>query len=504
VRIAYDEALTEIDDPHAKYILKAGCALGVLEEDLGLDEILFIHQLVQEYFAARKLAHQPNPELVAQEWRQDRVTPNLADTIAGLAGSDPLPLLPTSGWEEAAVLASVMTKRPDQFVTDLMDAFLPLAGRCAAQDEGSVSEAVKEQIRWALVERTQDPQADLRDRIEAGLVLGMLGDPRFVRGEGPEGPYLLPPFIRIAGGSYLIGSDDSQEEDEHPAHQVTIHHFEMGQFPVTNAEWALFLKSGGYEDERWWETEEAKAWQRGENTAEGPRQNWRELRDRFINNPKELDDLQSEERIPSEEFHRWKNFIRMSEEEFEGVLASRYPGGRQHQPAFWKNEAFNNPQQPVVGVCWHEARAYCAWLSAQTGDLYRLPTEAEWEAAARGQEVRRYAYGNDFDSSCGNTFETHIRRTTPVGVFPAGRTPEGLMDMTGNVWDWTSSLYRPYPYQTIDGRENSISEPDRGVVRGGSWNDSQNDAHASYRLNFHPSGRYHGIGFRVVRSSPIA
>ena len=76
------------------------------------------------------------------------------------------------------------------------------------------------------------------------------------------------------------------------------------------------------------------------------------------------------------------------------------------------------------GGCWFEARA-CAWLSAQTGETFRLPTEAEWEAAARGVQCRRYAFGDDFDAARCNTFETHVRHTTPIGVFPGGRRLKG-------------------------------------------------------------------------------
>ena len=78
-------------------------------------------------------------------------------------------------------------------------------------------------------------------------------------------------------------------------------------------------------------------------------------------------------------------------------------GGRYTRPHFFDDSAFNAPLQPVVGVCWHEARAYCAWLSAQTDRTYRLPTEHEWEAAARGQARRPYAYDGEFDPAKGNT-----------------------------------------------------------------------------------------------------
>jgi formylglycine-generating enzyme required for sulfatase activity len=156
----------------------------------------------------------------------------------------------------------------------------------------------------------------------------------------------------------------------------------------------------------------------------------------------------------------------------------------------------------VVGICWSEARAYCAWLSAQTGQTFRLPSEAEWEAAARGQLCRRYAYGEDFDPARCNTFETHIRRTTPIGVFPAGDTPEGLVDMSGNTWDWTSSLYQPYPYHADDGREDPVPYEPRRVVRGGSWFDGRGLARTSCRRRALPDGRNYSLGLRVARSAP--
>lgn len=151
-----------------------------------------------------------------------------------------------------------------------------------------------------------------------------------------------------------------------------------------------------------------------------------------------------------------------------------------------------------------EARAYCAWLGARTGDSFRLPTEAEWEAAARGEEGRRYAYGFEFDAARCNTFESHIRRTTPLGVFPGGETGGGgLVDMTGNIWEWTSSLHKPYPYVETDGRENPLTGDGRRVVRGGSWDSGQDLARAAYRAHGYPVGRRSGQGFRVVCTSAI-
>jgi formylglycine-generating enzyme required for sulfatase activity len=167
----------------------------------------------------------------------------------------------------------------------------------------------------------------------------------------------------------------------------------------------------------------------------------------------------------------------------------------------------------VVGICWFEARAYCAWLSAQTGQTFRLPTEAEWEAAARGGQrrryilwggqPRRYAFGNNFDAARCNTFETHIRRTTPIGVFPGGKTPQGLVDMTGNTCDWTSSMYTPYPYDAADGREVPSPPGARRVVRGGPWGSVQVYARTSCRNGYAPVDRNLDVGLRVCGRPPV-
>ena len=278
VRIGYSDALDLLAHDQGDDVLKAGEALGVLEEDLGRDEVLYVHQLLQEYFAACWLSAHPEPHWVQVEWRADRVSEHLQDTLAGLADSDPLPPLPGTGWEETAVLAAAMAANPDAFITDLMPTSLALAGRCAAQPDVRVSENVKDFLRHALIQRTQDPTADLRARIAAGLALGELGDPRLQRGQGPHGEYLLPPLIAILGGVYSIGSDEGLYDDEAPVHAVELQPFQLGLFPVTNAEYARFIKAGGYEDERWWDTAAAKAWWRGESTVEGAQQQWRENR----------------------------------------------------------------------------------------------------------------------------------------------------------------------------------------------------------------------------------
>jgi len=115
---------------------------------------------------------------------------------------------------------------------------------------------------------------------------------------------------------------------------------------------------------------------------------------------------------------------------------------------------------------------------------------------------RRYAFDDDFDAARSNTFETHVRRTTPIGVFPDDETPKRLVDMTGNTWDWTSSLYTPYPYDAADGREALSPPGGRRVARGGSWRYVRVGARASFRGDGAPDDRGYHLGLRVVRSSP--
>ncbi|MFZ4629996.1 MAG: formylglycine-generating enzyme family protein, partial [Blastocatellia bacterium] len=188
------------------------------------------------------------------------------------------------------------------------------------------------------------------------------------------------------------------------------------------------------------------------------------------------------------------------------------PGKVYRQPEFWNDQRFNNPLQPVVGVTWFEARAYCCWLTATAGlegEIYRLPTEVEFEAAARGRVGRAFPYGEKFDSARCNTFESHIRRTTPVGIF-ANATPEGACDLSGNAYTWTSTIYDeerfPYPWK-YDQREDPEDAAARRLVRGGSWNNNQDNARAAYRNNNHPANRNNNIGFRVVgglRPTPLS
>ena len=186
----------------------------------------------------------------------------------------------------------------------------------------------------------------------------------------------------------------------------------------------------------------------------------------------------------------------------------------------------NAPRQPVCRVSFDEAARFCEWLSGQTGEEFSLPTEAEWEWACRAGTDAPLWYGGtgtDFGAfanladarlrsvdtfgwglpsgavppwrpAVGKVDDRH-RVSAPVGTY--GPNAWGLHDMAGNVWEWTRSAYRPYPYRDRDGR-NAPRAGERRAVRGGSWYERPKGARSAARHSYPPWQRVFDVGFRVV------
>ncbi|MCL4506620.1 MAG: SUMF1/EgtB/PvdO family nonheme iron enzyme [Chloroflexi bacterium] len=153
---------------------------------------------------------------------------------------------------------------------------------------------------------------------------------------------------------------------------------------------------------------------------------------------------------------------------------------------------------PVVQVSWDEAMAFCQWASRVSGRNVRLPSEARWEKAARGVKALTYPWGNTAPDSSRLNFNNSVGDTTPVGYYsPTGDSPYQVTDMAGNVWQWTSSLLKPYPYNADDGREDPSSRDER-VLRGGSYADNAVLARSANRNASLPGYRSDAVGFRVV------
>ncbi len=254
-------------------------------------------------------------------------------------------------------------------------------------------------------------------------------------------------FVRVPPGSFLMGSRGGDElafSDERPQHTVEIpYEYWIGRFPVTNAQFAAFVEATGYV-----------------TTAE-KRGGW---------NPEKA------------EFTKGFNW--------------RHPLGP-------KSSIKGKEDHPVVQVSWRDAQAYVRWLNETYGHelpegyAFRLPSEAEWEKAARGEYGNTWPWGDEWDAARCNSAEGGPGETTPVGAYsPQGDSPYGAADMAGNVWEWTRSLKRDYPYDPDDGREDESASGAR-VVRGGSFNSSRRSARAACRYWDGPVDRDLDQGFRV-------
>jgi formylglycine-generating enzyme required for sulfatase activity len=146
--------------------------------------------------------------------------------------------------------------------------------------------------------------------------------------------------------------------------------------------------------------------------------------------------------------------------------------------------------RPVTDVSWHDADAYARWAGG------RLPTEAEWEKACRGRNARRYPWGNQPPTDMLANFNDPAGAVTEVGSYPLGKSPYGLLDMAGNVWEWTGSRLGDYPYDQDDGPESAGA--DWRILRGGAYYDIDANVRCAVRISDLAGNRYKGFGFRVV------
>ncbi len=290
----------------------------------------------------------------------------------------------------------------------------------------------------------------------------------------------VPEMVHIPAGAFLMGSDPKRDpdadEDEQPQISVTLPDYFMGRCPVMVGEFQVFVEAGGYADARWW-TKAGWAWR-------------------------------------------------------EECQVTR--------PDFWDvTELTGDPHLPVVGVSWYEATAYTRWLDGLwrafvgTGDVsarhgmfeygpagprpvFRLPTEPEWEKAARGTDGRIYPWGDDFNDSLCNVRETGIGRPSPAGLFsPGGDSPCGCADMAGNVQQWcltaAGATYEGDFWHYVAGKrtagpdamDNSVEGTAYRVMRGGAWYFLPRLARCASRFRIYPGYREATAGLRVCLGWPI-
>jgi formylglycine-generating enzyme required for sulfatase activity len=174
-------------------------------------------------------------------------------------------------------------------------------------------------------------------------------------------------------------------------------------------------------------------------------------------------------------------------------------------PPYWENGEIpeNKEHHPVVGVNWYDALKFCDWAGV------RLPNEAEWEKAARSVDRRRYPWGSQPPDKRACNYDMNVGDTTSVIEYPKGASPYGVLDMVGNVWEWTSTLWGletskplfPYPFNLGDGRQNlNADETYYRVLRGGAYDRYAKYIRATYRRRLSPMRKYSVVGFRVAKN----
>jgi formylglycine-generating enzyme required for sulfatase activity len=175
-----------------------------------------------------------------------------------------------------------------------------------------------------------------------------------------------------------------------------------------------------------------------------------------------------------------------------------------HEPISWCHQEFSSPHQPVVEVNWNDAVAFCEWLSKKSKLNYDLPTEAQWEYAARGTDGREFPWGNERPNDTRASFVEFNRasRTVPVGSFPDGMGPFGTLDQAGNVWEWCKDVWDEYAYYDRDKKE--VTDPiiegsdEHRSIRGGCFLSYEVSIRCAARAKEQATGRDRYCGFRVV------
>jgi len=423
-------------------------------------QLKFWHLTFPEYLAAQAQAGRQDadrtalllgkkPALYRPEWRE---TVLLLAGVLYLQGADKV-----NGLVSAVLdaLAEAPSRAEQARAAGLLGAPVrdldPFAYRPADPRYGQILDAA-----LAVFDPEQAPAIPLQDRIAAADALALAADPRL--------DWTHPGrWVALPGGELLMGAqskgkkaegyDPEARDNEAPVHPVSLSSFRIAAFPVTVAEYGRFLEDEDRRDPRWW---------RAGGADEAP--------------------------VPDD----------------------------------WEAQQ-GHPSRPVVQVSWYQAMAFCAWLTDRLGrpqgakgDIWlpegsaiRLPTEAEWEYAARGPTGRRYPWGNERpDAQRANYSETNVGAPSPVGIFTGDRTPEGLLDLAGNVIEWCLDAYVEDFYARCQ-RQGRVADPvatgdDQAprVLRGGAFDIWAVILRASIGSGFVPRYRDGGIGFRCVLALP--
>jgi formylglycine-generating enzyme required for sulfatase activity len=367
-------------------------------------EFRFSHRLWRDYLAAERIACQIEAAGRSEFPEQAGASEPEAEFRRTEANQFSLPPVPTGldeNWNSVYRLLPGLLNEEDEL--RLLDQLLqdnpPLAALCIAEGGAKVSSINRHRFAEAFLFEMQSATLSVPRRMLAARALGRLGDDRLW--EDPDRP-LVPRLVTVQAGHYRSGLSqtdlhkiydqraiDDFDLDEEELQTATSFEpaFSIGKYPVTNAHFKAFIDDGGYRRKEYWlssNEDEGWRWLQGSQRLQGPQEN----------------------------------------------------GGERRLPDYWSDSHYNEPNQPLVGITIFEAEAYCRWLTATVNDgrQFDLPNVRQWQAAARGVDGRLYPWGDQAEPQrCNCWHEAYLGVTSPVGIFPGARTPDGIEDLAGNV-----------------------------------------------------------------------
>lgn len=329
----------------------------------------------------------------------------------------------------------------------------------------------------------------------AGILaaLGELGWSLPSAGEGGSGASMLVPARRWQLGR-PIDPTSSERHVRSESRDIELPQFQISRFPVSNAEYAAFVDDGGYEDQSLWPPE-GWEWRTRQRAQQKFVAGWQRRQTRLLqDHPKKTIQLLREKKASPAGAAALVRFATMTESEM-----FAYARALQEQPLtaprFWQKKPLRNRAQPVVGVSWFEANAFCAWLGRRRGAVVRLPSENEWEAACLHSwgVTDSAAIDEKLVPGFGNTRDLHWPATAPIGTFAAEHQADDSLavEMLGNVFEWVFDYYTP-------------GDHNRRIVKGGSWRHDTWRAHPAYRGRGDVDSQNEDLGFRYVITEGLA
>lgn len=466
--------------------------------ELGNGRYKFSHRSFQEFLAGQYYAagaHQPEALLrgASGHWREPF---RLMASLSGHEGNNIFYILSLIkellGVEGPASVPSIQLAA--EMLTEIGRRRIALRqfGNVLLENANDgATQGLWAQARTLVSKQVENPSLKLPERARSGVVLGLLGDPRLIPTTGLSGPWAN--LIDIPAGVATIGSHRLDANVLKTSggflggvRRVEFGALKLGRYPVTNAEFRLFVDDDGYTNPAYWKGKFARGWMSGDSEI------LKTIRDHWLStvhhhHAKEIRDGEIE--------------VSALEEEATSRTKPR------HTPYYWLDRRFNQPNQPVVGINWWEAAAFCEWATQSghhTGNLPSdqvivLPTEFEWEFASRPEpDDRLFPWGDTWSEERAHisTNILNMRQPSPVGIY-LEPWPGGPCDLAGNVWEWTANLFLPYSPEFDSQRLSNDSFEER-VVRGSSWYNSSLVAACSARAVDRSYNLFYDVGFRVA------